>query len=425
MSQSARGSCGVVTALLAVCQLLVGDATSVSASSKRKAPPSEVGLVQRLNGPAGATSAEPRLSTLPGGGLLLSWLEGEPGGPHRLRCAVLRNGRWGVPHTVAEGDSFFVNWADFPSVQPLGRDGLVAHWLWRTGADAYAYDVRISVSPDGGRTWSRPKRLHRDASATEHGFVSLASNDKGARAVWLDGHNFEHVGHGEGAGPDMALHTAEIAVDGTISAELELDGRTCDCCQTAMVATTEGVLVAYRDRSADEIRDISLVRREGSGWSKPYPLATDQWKIAGCPVNGPAMDARGNQVAVAWFTAAADSPRVLAAFSEDGGRGFSNPVRIDAGQALGRVGITHIGDGRALVVWLENGANGAARIVVRPVSRNGEVGNATMVANTASARASGFPQIVKVGDEIYFAWTETGVRSQVRLARAPIQKLVQ
>ena len=422
MSRGALGSCEVVIALLAVCQLLVCDV--VSASPKRKPSPS-AGLIQRFAGPAGASSAEPRLSTLPGGGLLLSWLEGDPAGSHRLRCAVLQNGRWGASHTVSEGDSFFVNWADFPSVQPLGRDGLVAHWLWRTGADTYAYDVRISVSPDGGRTWSRPKRLHRDASATEHGFVSLAPHEKGARAVWLDGHNFEHAGHGEGAGPDMALHTAEIALDGTVSGEQELDGRTCDCCQTATIATAAGALVAYRDRSQDEIRDISLVRLEGAEWSKPYPLAGDRWKIAGCPVNGPAMDAKDNQVAVAWFTAAADSPRVLVAFSGDGGRTFTDPIRIDAGQALGRAGVTLLGDGNALVTWLENSASGAARIVVRRVRRSGELGTANTVANTAAARASGFPQIATVGDAVYFAWTETGTRSQIRLARGILRSLVQ
>lgn len=57
------------------------------------------------------------------------------------------NGRWGASQTVAEGDSFFVNWADVPGVQPLGREGLVAHWLWRTGAETYAYIPGVSWLP--------------------------------------------------------------------------------------------------------------------------------------------------------------------------------------------------------------------------------------------------------------------------------------
>ena len=67
-----------------------------------------------------------------------------------------------TPSTVIERRDLFVNWADFPSViaTPSGR--LLVHWLQRSGAGRYAYDVRIAQSTDAGATWSADTLLHTD-----------------------------------------------------------------------------------------------------------------------------------------------------------------------------------------------------------------------------------------------------------------------
>jgi hypothetical protein len=212
-----------------------------------------------------------------------------------------------------------------------------------------------------------------------------------------------------------------------------LDPRVCDCCQTAAVATRTGVLVAFRDRDEDERRDISLVRMDepsadgwtqrgmARAWSAPYPLHDDGWKIAGCPVNGPAMDARGDRVAIAWYTAARDTPRVRVAFSEDGGQTFGAPIGVDEGDPLGRVDVVLLDDGDALVTWLEKAPEKAALIRMRRVSRTGVTTPATTVARTSTARASGFPRIVRAGDRLVFAWTEVGKPARVRAAIATLK----
>src|SRR5439155_963754 len=123
----------------------------------------------------------------------------------------------------------------------------------------------------------------------------------------------------------------------------------------AAVTTERGVLVAYRDRGAEEVRDIFVTRREGGRWSPPRAVHADHWRIAGCPVNGPALDARGSHVAIAWYTAAADTPRVYVAFSEDAGAHFGTPARIDDGNPLGRVHLALLADGSALATCHEAG----------------------------------------------------------------------
>ena len=50
------------------------------------------------------------------------------------------------------GYDWFVNWADVPSVVRLANGTLAGHWLQKSGADTYAYDVRLAYSHDDGKT---------------------------------------------------------------------------------------------------------------------------------------------------------------------------------------------------------------------------------------------------------------------------------
>ena len=366
--------------------------------------------------PALAGSRVPNLAAMPDGRFAMSWLEPAAGARMAFRFAIYDGKQWSKPSTIAAGDSFFVNWADMPSIRPLGGDRIAAHWLWRSGEGTYAYDVRVSQSDDGGRTWSTPITPHRDGTASEHGFVSLVADTGGVLAVWLDGR--KTAGHDEdapGPMPDMTLRAASIASDGRLRGEAELDDRTCDCCPTAAVTTDRGVLVAYRDRSPDEVRDIYVTRREAGGWSAPRSVHADNWHIAGCPVNGPALAARRSHVAIAWYTVAADSPRVYIAFSEDAGTHFDPPARIDEGNALGRVSVALLADGSALATWLEaSGKDAFVRARRIPVA--GAPETTITVARTSAARASGCPRVVTSGRTVLFAWTEAGTTPQVRLA---------
>jgi hypothetical protein len=186
-----------------------------------------------------------------------------------------------------------------------------------------------------------------------------------------------------------------------------------------MAMTARGPLVAYRDRSADEIRDISYVRRDASGWTKPQALRADGWKINGCPVNGPQVDAIGNDVATAWFTAANEQQRVYVAFSNDGGATFGNAITVDDGKPAGRVDVVLLNARTALVTWLEQTAAGG-EIRARRVPRDGKAGASIKIADSGTARATGFARIARAGQDVWFTWTEqsaTGKRLHVARGR--------
>jgi len=381
---------------------------------------------ESIETPAAPGSGQSHLAVTPEGTVVMSWLEPDGDG-HALRFALLEGDSWSAPRTAARGDTWFVNWADFPSVVPVSDRLWAAHWLARRPEGGYAYDVEVAVSEDGGHTWGAAIMPHTDGTATEHGFVTLFPSHAGVGAVWLDGRNMqgsgaEEGGHGHGEG-GMTLRSAVIGAGGTLTQEYVIDSLTCDCCQTDVAIGPEGPVLAYRDRSDDEIRDISVTRTLEAGWSEPVPVSRDGWRIEGCPVNGPAIDAASGAIAVAWFTAADDRPRVLVARSVDGGRSFAEPMPLDIESPVGRVDVVQLADGGTIVSWLAADPEGAA-IAVRRVGPDGQIGPVRVVARTAASRPSGFPQMVASGDQLVVSWTDVVEGgTHVRSARIPIDSV--
>lgn len=316
-------------------------------------------LLLQLATPARPGSGEPFLFATKHD-VIMSWLEGTS-----LRFARYDGAKWSAPHTIVQSADLTVNWADFPSVIEDARGTLYGHFLQKD-------DIRITTSRDGGKSWSAPFVLNHDGKNGERGFVSLAPlPGGGAAAAWL------------------AIGTLRYAKIG--EAEQELDARTCECCATGMAMTSRGPIIVYRDRSDDEIRDIAYVRPG----SKPQPLHDDHWKLNGCPVNGPQIDAIGDRYAVAWYTASG----VYAQFTNGA------PIRIDDGHPAGRVDIVMLDRDTAVVSWVEQN-----ELRARKVTPSGR-GPSVLVA---SATDRGFPRIAHLGRDVYFAWTAD---KQVRFSR--------
>jgi hypothetical protein len=178
-------------------------------------------------------------------------------------------------------------------------------------------------------------------------------------------------------------------------------------------------VVAYRDRSPDEIRDIYIVRSQGDGWSQPALVHRDNWKINGCPVNGPAISAQGLDVAVAWFTVQDDTGRAFVAFSQDGGRSFGTPVRIDEAASAGHVQVGLLEDRSAAVTWIESGGEAQSLFMARRVASDGRRGPAVTIADGIGRQQ--YPRLVRHGRELLFAWMKSADgTTHLQTARAPL-----
>ena len=344
------------------------------------------------------------------GRVVLTWHEPTANGGSALKLAVRETaGTWSVPRTVVEGDAFFVNRADFPTFLELPSGQWMVHWLQKTAPTSYAYHVMLATSPDQGATWSKPFSPHRDVSPTEHGFVSMVPWQGGAALVWLDGRQMKSGGGGDhdmGQGA-MTIRFTTLDASGKLGEETLLDDRTCECCQTALARTASGLVIAYRDRGENELRNIAITRLANGAWTDPEPVHDDGWIFPACPVNGPSLSAVGDTVAIAWFTAPNEQRQVSVAFSPDGGATWGAPVKVDDGRPVGRVDIEMLADGSALVSWLEARQQGG-EVLARRVERSGQMGQPLVVARTSEERAAGFPRMARIGDKLIFAWVDAG-----------------
>jgi hypothetical protein len=373
--------------------------------------------------PAGPNSLAPQL-TVSMKGPLLSWIE-RSGESATLKFSEWTSSSWSPPQTVASGTDWFVNWADVPSVMRLSDGTLAAHWLQKSGAGSYAYDLRLARSSDDGRTWSRSFTPHHDGTRTEHGFASLFEMPEGGLGViWLDGRamkNHGSGGHGGPGGGAMSLRFAHYDRSWKQIQDQPLDLRVCDCCPTSATVTADGPIAAFRDRSDREVRDIHVTRRAGAKWAPSRAVHADGWTIDACPVNGPMLSAKGQNVALAWFTVQQDQGHAFVAFSPDGGKAFGTPVRLDDKAALGRVDVDVMSDQSAVATWIET-AGQQAQFKMRRVWPDGSRSPSVTVSALAAGRASGYPRLAARGDDLVFAWTDAAEgRTRVRtaIARAP------
>ncbi len=363
--------------------------------------------LQTIESPAGSNASLPYLVKGDDDLLYMSWIEKRDSGWIDLKYSVQKEDIWQTPEVIASGNDWFVNWADYPMMAVDKQGNMIAHFLAKSSSGTYSYDVNVVYKPVGGE-WSEPIIPHDDGTPTEHGFVTmLPKNDGTFLLSWLDGRNTgggDHDSGDHGGGGAMTIRTATLDMMGNLTQKAELDSRVCDCCQTGGAMTPGGPVIVYRDRSEEEMRDMSFVRLVDNKWTESKAVNSDGWKIAGCPVNGPRIAAYENTTATAWFTAAEGIAKVKVAFMDDSGESFQEPIIVDDSVSVGRVDIVMIDNQSAYVSWLD--LEGETPLIkFRKVSKNGSMNDPIIVSETSASRGSGFPQMELIDGTLFFAWT--------------------
>ncbi|RMH87892.1 hypothetical protein EBB59_12485 [Lysobacter pythonis] len=385
-------------------------------------PPAPTEIMQ-WGVPAPPGAALPDLVKAPDGTMLLSWVEQPAPKRYRLRLTRAETApavpAWQEPLTIGEGDDWFVNWADTPHVFGLADGSLWAHWLRSTGPERMDYGIELVRSRDAGRTWTPPLMIHPVHGPGDHGFVTFWPQARDRLGIaWLDsrqkatsathkkpdGASDPHAHHSPGT---MMLRAASYDGDLVRQGEWPLDKSTCDCCPTASAMTDAGVVVVYRGRTADEIRDTRIVRFDGERWSAPRDVHADGWKMPGCPVNGPVVVARGKTVWVAWFTMADGVPEVRAARSDDAGEHFGPAMTLAKGEhVLGRLSLALAPD-MLLLASYETHPDGAQALLLGRYALDWRPRDRVEVTTLASSgRGSGIPRVQWSGSAAWLVWTD-------------------
>ena len=381
--------------------------------------------------PKSAISVSPNLSLDKKGSPILSWMRID-GETVYLEYARLESNQWSPPITVSSGGNWLVNRADFPSVVQLTDSLWAAHWLVFTDPSTFAYDVFISLSRDGGKTWEEGFSPHTDGTISEHGFVSFFADESDVGVVWLDGRNMlgghadesaQHV-HSEGI-DGMALRSTKLTSTGLISEDQEIDDLVCDCCQTDISETPDGPILVFRNRTENEHRDIYFSRMINGQWSKSKPVAVDNWLIGGCPVNGPSVAANQNKTAVAWYTQAKGFGEVKVALSDNGSDDFDSPINIDSGEdVLGQVGLAPLEEGGFVISWMTHKEGTSGELRVQYIDDLGVTSQSIVKENISNTRIAGLPQMVLHDENIVLAWTGgSNVQKSVEVKKTRLNAL--
>ncbi len=350
------------------------------------------------------------------GSLSLSWISSDDNEKSSLNFSQFKDGKWFKPHTITRGSDWFINWADFPT-HAINGNLILSSYLKKSTSGEYNYDIILNLQKLNGEKIKENFILHTDGTKSEHGFVSIVSNNsKGFYISWLDGRNTIEKGIENQHNP-MTIRFAEVTNHGDIINETELDSATCDCCQTSITATNNGPVVVYRDRSKKEVRDIYITRKINGVWEAPSAVHNDGWIINGCPVNGPKVASNLNNLAVSWFTVSNGRPIVNLSFSKSNGEYFDTPLKINDLDAIGRVDIVFLNEKNVLVSYIEGDDNGTF-LRIKKVSIDGKVSAPITISEIDGGRNTGVPQLEKFNDEIFVVWTVfENERNQLKSAK--------
>jgi hypothetical protein len=367
------------------------------------------GSLREITSPAASGSFSSRVTSRSDGSVILSWLEPQGDTTAALRFSVWRDGAWSEPTTIAAAQPFSRHPSESPGVIPLSERNLIAFWSQKPPngeKGTEEVDVYLALSTDGGNHWTSPTLVNQAGTGEESSYPSAAAVDNThAALIWLDGTNWKKQRR-------VALLSRTVQSDGTMTEPEVLDEDTCTCCPTTLVHTPSGLLGAYRGHTAENIRDISLVRNVSGRWSQPRIVHADHWHFAGCPVNGPQLDVEGEQSALIWFSAPQDQPTVKLAFSDGEGSEFKAPVRIDEGKAIGRTQVVLLPRHSAVAFWLEN-ESGKARLLARRVGADGVLEAPIEVAR---ATGLGYPHATRAAKGILVTWADESIIPRVHVS---------
>jgi hypothetical protein len=156
----------------------------------------------------------------------------------------------------------------------------------------------------------------------------------------------------------------------TFSRNRKIATDACPCCKTALAVAPDGTIyIGWRHVLPGDYRHIAITTSTDAGatFSKPVIVSDDKWVLHGCPVSGPSLAVADNgTLKVLWYAAGeANTPGLYVAESNDKAKSFSGRQLLAQGGVRGTP-VLAAGANSDVAVWEmtgEGGAEGKFRVV--------------------------------------------------------------
>jgi hypothetical protein len=152
-------------------------------------------------------------------------------------------------------------------------------------------------SGDSGRSWTGPATVNDSPASAREGLHALAAGARGAaHVVWLDLRDGRtKVFASRSADGGRTWEANRLVYESP-------DGAVCECCQPTVAADAKGALAVMWRNSLSGARDMYLARSDDGGrsFSQALKLGTGTWPLRACPMDGGGIAVDGGRVATAW-----------------------------------------------------------------------------------------------------------------------------
>jgi hypothetical protein len=295
-----------------------------------------------------------------------------------------------------------------PDARPalaVDRKGSIAVAFATFRDQAFNGEVLYSRSEDGGKSFVPVKPI--TASTESQRFQALALDDDGTVfAAWLDKRNRVPAKAAGQAYDGAALFFASSRDAGGSYTDAKMaQDNTCECCRLGIAFAGPGrPVVLFRNIFDGGVRDHAVVTfKDLATPGEVYRVSTDDWQIKACPHHGPSLSVAPNGAYhVAWYTGGKVRKGLFYAHSRDGGRSFSQPMRI--GQVDHSPTRPYVLSTKAAttLVWKE--FDGETTTVMVMQSRDDGETWSKPSALASTKDASDHPLLVANGEHLYLSW---------------------
>lgn len=310
-----------------------------------------------------------------------------------------------------EPESLDANGEARPKVAIGPQGAVLVSWTQR-GSAAYTGDIRFARSTDGGRTFSAPITVNDDELPIGHRFDALGVAPDGTVVLaWIDKRDLEQATRLGRSYDGAAIYVATSHDGGaTFSVNRKAKDHVCECCRLGLAFEADSTpVLLWRDVLPGSVRDHVMMRVPSDGSAaEVHRVSYENWAIEACPHHGPALviAPSSQRHHFAWFTGAESTGNaVFYAYTDDGGRTTSTPMRVGKGELVGHPSLAVAG-GHLWLAWKEWRDDNSTEVLVIRSDDDGATWSAPRVAATAPGN-SDRPYLITRAADAYLSWTDT------------------